>query len=311
MAIAAGDRPSTPLQRLNHGALRAAGVTAWVKRLDLAPPEVNGNKGYKLAGYIAAAARAGVAGVASFGGAWSNHLHALAAAGRAAGLATAGIVRLQAAAPWTATLEDCRRWGMRLLPVSPATYRRRGEPGLVAELAPELADYLVVPEGASGEVGVSGCAAIVAETEAQLGHAADQFWLPVGTGATLAGIARACNRAQRVVGVPILPRFGAQAEAIMHWLEAFPACGNWELLDGYHGGGYARFDRALARLITEMARDHDLPLEPVYSAKALSALLDHAARGLLAAGNTVVLVHTGGLQGLRGTAGLLRELRDA
>lgn len=273
-------------------------MSVMVKRDDLIHPQLSGNKWRKLKHTLADARQKGVTRVLSFGGAWSNHLHALAFAGRQSGLATLGLVRGEPGSTRTPTLQDCLDWGMTLHFLSRADYRRRHEPAYVAELAARFGPCAVIPEGGSNALAVRGVAELVAEIQAPF----DVVACAVGSGATLAGLAAGAPEGAQVLGIAVLKQ-GAYLEPVVRGLLAdagYPSRDNWQLLTGFHGGGYAKVGPELRAFCADVFTHTGLVLEPVYTGKLFFAVDGLLRSGHFAPGTRLVLVHTGGLQGLRG-----------
>lgn len=293
--------PATPIvQLLSPAPVGGCSLTnCRVLRLDLLNPPAGGNKHYKLQNYLAALQPGQT--LVSFGGAWSNHIHALAALGHARGFKTAGIIRGDVCTPLSATLQDARRWGMQLEFVGRSEYRRRHDPAWLATWQQRLGDCVIVPEGGAGDAGVSGCRAI-ADLVMSHAAAADIVSLAVATGSTLAGLAAALPAGKEVLGVVVLKGIARQLDAdIGTWIANQGDAGcDWQLVDDYHGGGYARCDDKLADFIVEFEQVQGIPLEPVYTGKLMHALYQMAAAGRLDPAAALLALHTGGLQGRRG-----------
>ncbi len=293
-------RPRAPLQPLQLDWLEAAGVELACLRLDLVDPLLSGNKWFKLAPYLEQAAAAGAQGVISLGGAHSNHLHALAAAGRRFGFATVGLLRGEA--QQTPTADDLQRMGMTLHWLGYGGYRARHQPDFWVPWLARYPNFQVIGEGGLGLQGASGCSCLVAMAEAQLADIGwsdfDAWWLAAGTGTTLAGLL--LGDGQRSV-------FGAQAVPNDHGVvtqvatlldEAGASARRYQLIEAARGG-FARIDEPLRQFILETEQASGVPLEPVYTGKALMALRDFCKRGQLARGSRLIFIHTGGLQGRR------------
>lgn len=284
-------RLPSPLQEVVDGRFERRGVRLLLKRDDLIHPELVGNKWRKLAPNLATA---GGRTVVTFGGAYSNHLRATAAAGRLLGLATVGVVRGQelAGRPLNPSLARCSADGMRLHFVDRSTYRRKAEPQVLAALlrAVDAEDAVVVPEGGSNARAVRGCRALGAE----LGEHADVAALACGTGGTLAGLAAGLPQGRRVLGIPVL-KGGFLATDIRRLQEgAFGGLrGSWSLDDRFHCGGYARTTPRLDAFADDFERRHGLALERVYVAKMLHALLALTEEGAFPRGTTLAAVVTG------------------
>lgn len=292
-ALRAYARVPSPLTGVDDERFAARGVRLLLKRDDLVHPEIPGNKWRKLLPNLQAAAEGGHRTVLTFGGAYSNHLRATAAAGRLLGLRTIGVVRGDELAdrPLNPSLARCAADGMRLHFVSRAAYRRRADPAWVAALHRRFGDFLPVPEGGSNAAAVRGCAELGRELRGRTDVAA----VACGTGGTLAGLAAGLGEGgPYALGVPVL-RGGflpAEVERLQRAAFGGPR-GDWRLTDRFHGGGYARGTPELAAFAEDFARRHGLPpLEPVYVPKLLSGLCTLAAEGVFPPGSTVTAVIT-------------------
>jgi 1-aminocyclopropane-1-carboxylate deaminase len=278
-----------------------------VLRLDLLGGLAPGNKSFKLQENLERARRKGLVRLVSFGGSWSNHLHALAAVGREQGFETVGIVRGEQHDRDTAMLADARRWGMRLVHVSRQEYRRRNDRDYLDALERELGPCLVIPEGGANDAGARGCMA-VGSLLAQLLPGGATVFLGVGTGTTLAGVVAGLpDDYGRVFGVSALKGALDLESRIRQGLQACGAAGGhgcWRVLHDHHCGGFARCSPELREFMQAFQRVHGIPLEPVYTGKALFAVHNLLVAGQLDASEDLVLVHTGGLQGARGFAWL-------
>ena len=278
-------------------------------RLDRTGGLAPGNKHFKLRGSIATARRQGLGRLVSFGGAWSNHLHALAAVGKEQGFATVGIVRGDEDAAESAMLRDARKWGMQLLKVSRAEYRRRHQPAYLDQLRARFAPCLVLPEGGANAAGVRGSMAI-AELLREVAPALRRVVLPVGTGTTLAGIAAGLDGSYELVGVAALKGAADLEQRVDRALA--DCCGavagaNWRILHGDHCGGFARVNSALRQFMLEFERVQRIALDPVYTGKMLFAIHQRLQRGEWHSAEPVLAIHTGGLQGRRGFPWLAAE----
>ena len=299
--------PRATLQPLHFAWLQRAGVEVAVLRLDRIDPLISGNKWFKLTGYLQAAHAAGAHGLISLGGAHSNHLHALAAAGKRFGFATVGLLRGHP--QQTPTTLDLERFGMQLHWLGFAGYRARHAPGFWEPWQERYPLLHNVPEGGGGLVGAAGCMPLVGQVREQLSTLGwDDYhgwWLAAGTGTTLAGLILGEDPQRRVYGALAVPDdhgVAAQVERIL--LEAGWGPGNHELIDASRGG-FAKVDGALLDFIRDSEAASDLPLEPLYTGKALMALKQAVEAGRFTAGQRLVFVHTGGLQGRRGFEALL------
>ncbi|MET7317698.1 pyridoxal-phosphate dependent enzyme [Streptomyces thermoviolaceus] len=291
-ALAAlGPRLPSPVQEVADERFTRRGLRLLLKRDDLIHPELIGNKWRKLAPNLRAARGRRIV---TFGGAYSNHLRATADAGRLLGLETIGVVRGEelAGRPLNPSLARCVADGMRLHFVDRATYRRKAEPDTLAAVlrAAGAEDAHVVPEGGSNALAVRGCQ----ELGAELGEQADVVAVACGTGGTLAGLAAGLPAGRRALGIPVLKGgfLTAAVEALQK--EAFGARrGDWWLDDRFHFGGYARTTPALHTFAEDFTARHGVPVERLYVAKLLYALVALAEEGAFPRGTTVAAVVTG------------------
>ncbi|MET8812191.1 pyridoxal-phosphate dependent enzyme [Streptomyces sp. NPDC004549] len=281
----------SPLTEIQDNRFSRHGVRLLLKRDDLIHPELIGNKWRKLMPNVEAA---GGRELVTFGGAYSNHLRATAAAGRLLGFGTTGVVRGQELAdrPLNPSLARCAADGMRLHFVERATYRRKDEPETLAAIlrAAGAEEAYVVPEGGSNTEAVRGCEALGAE----LRDRAEVVAVACGTGGTLAGLAAGLAPGQRALGIPVL-RGGFMEGGIRALQErAFGARrGSWSLDDRFHCGGYARTTPELEAFAEEFEKLHGLPVERLYVAKLLFALTTLAQEGAFPRGTRVAAVITG------------------
>ncbi|MGG7675831.1 1-aminocyclopropane-1-carboxylate deaminase/D-cysteine desulfhydrase [Pseudomonas sp. WC2] len=297
--------PQAPLEHLHLDWLTSAGVEVAILRLDQIDPLISGNKWFKLVEHLKAADRAGAEGIISLGGAHSNHLHALAAAGKRLGFKTVGLLRGHAQD--TPTVRDLQTFGMQLHWLGYGGYRARHQPGFWEPWHAQYPHLFAVPEGGGGLPGALGCAAINEQAQAQLPalgwsdyHA---WWLACGTGTTLAGLVLAEQGERPVHGALAVPDdhgVAQQVESIMRDAELTNA--GYALIDASRGG-FAKVDPLLLEFIEQTEQAIGIPLEPLYTGKALLALKQQVEEGRFARGTRLIFVHTGGLQGRRGFTG--------
>ncbi|MCC3772475.1 1-aminocyclopropane-1-carboxylate deaminase/D-cysteine desulfhydrase [Streptomyces sp. UNOC14_S4] len=283
-------RLPSPLEELRDERFERRGVRLLLKRDDLIHPELPGNKWRKLEPNLRAAAAEGRRTLLTFGGAYSNHLRATAAAGRLLGFATVGVVRGEELAdrPLNWSLARCAADGMRLRYVDRATYRRKAEPEVLASLADD--DCYIVPEGGSNAAAARGCA----ELGRELRGVADVVGIACGTGGTLAGLAAGLSPGQRAIGFPVLKGgfLGDEIRGLQR--EAFGGPrGSWHLEERFHGGGYAKVPAELEAFAADFTDRHGVELERLYVAKALYGLTTLVGEGAFAPGTTVAAVITG------------------
>ncbi|MCZ4605966.1 pyridoxal-phosphate dependent enzyme [Streptomyces sp. Lzd4kr] len=284
-------RLPSPLQESEDERFTRRGLRLLLKRDDLIHPELIGNKWRKLAPNLEAAAGRTVL---TFGGAYSNHLRATAAAGRLLGLPTVGVVRGQELAdrPLNPSLARCVADGMRLHFVDRSTYRHKSDPSTLAAVlhAAGAQDAYVVPEGGSNTLAVRGCRALGEELRGQ----ADVVAVACGTGGTLAGLAAGLDPGQRALGVPVLKGGFLEDDVRRLQAEAFGGPrGDWRLDDRFHFGGYARTTPDLDAFARDFEQRHSVPVEGLYVAKLLYGLVTLAEEGAFPRGTAIAAVVTG------------------
>jgi 1-aminocyclopropane-1-carboxylate deaminase len=282
-----------------------------ILRLDQIHPLVSGNKWYKLKYNLEAAKKRGQSRLLSCGGPHSNHLHALACAGKVFGFSTIAFVRGYSHLPLTETLLDCQRMGMELLFVDKKTYLKRYDP-LWCQQQAEYHESYWIPEGGNNELGIKGCAEIA---EQCLGY--DEVWMSIGSGCTFTGIAQALAGLQgtaaqlknehlkandliplRLRGVMAIKGGEALAASLLSELNE-----DCSIDCDSHLGGFGRCPDELVDLIQRYDAQ-SLPLDPVYTAKLVMAFEQYWQAGKLDANKRYLLIHSGGVQGRRGVKAL-------
>ncbi|GAB3755745.1 1-aminocyclopropane-1-carboxylate deaminase/D-cysteine desulfhydrase [Spirosoma pomorum] len=283
----------SPLQLLSDPFPKLVPIRFYIKRDDLLHPLVSGNKWRKLKHNLIAAREQDFGTLLTFGGAFSNHLYATAAAGRVFGFRTVGVVRGDELAdrPRNPTLAFCEAAGMQLHFVSRNAYGQKDDPAFIADLQHRFGPCYVVPEGGTNELAVQGTAEIIPELIQQLGKAPDYVCCAVGTGGTVLGLMQSAPEPTTVLGFLALkaPDFALPGQP--------SDAARFQLMTDYHFGGYARTTPALLDFIRTFEKRNSIRLEQVYTGKLLFGIYDLARQGYFPDGATVVAVHTGGLQG--------------
>lgn len=286
--------PHAPLEPVQLDWLN--GVELAMLRLDRIDPLISGNKWFKLTEHLNQARDAGTSGVISLGGAYSNHLHALAAAGKRFGFPTVGLLRGHPQD--TPTVLDLKAFGMQLHWLGYGGYRARHEPDFWLPWREQYPHLHPVPEGGGGLAGALGCAVLVEQAQAQLSQLVwadyDAWWLAAGTGTTLAGLVLAEAGRRTVYGALAVPDDHGVAQNVSAMVH-----NGYELIDASRDG-FAKVDPLLLDFIERTEQASGVPLEPLYTGKALLALKQQIEAGRFAPGNRLIFIHTGGLQGRRG-----------
>jgi 1-aminocyclopropane-1-carboxylate deaminase len=285
-------RLPSPLEELRDDRITAAGLRLFLKREDLISPDIPGNKWRKLKYNLEAARKHGDRALLTFGGAYSNHIRATAAAGYYFGFETVGVIRGEEHLPLNPSLDYAVRHGMRLAYLDRAAYRQKMGADVIAMLHRRFGKFYLLPEGGSNADALRGCAEIPGEIDRRF----DLACCPCGTGGTLAGLARGLGPGQRALGFSVLKggEFLTREVAALQ-REAFGAVrGNWSIEYGFHFGGFARRSAALGAFITDFEERHALTLDWVYVAKMMYGIFTLAQQGRFPAGSTIVAVITGG-----------------
>lgn len=232
--------------------------------------------------------------ILSFGGAYSNHIHALAAAGLRLGLRTTGIIRGEGDTVSNPTLKAAKGWGMDLVFVDRQDYRRRQDPEWLARFEDD--DTLLVPEGGSSPLAIPGVAELVDEVP----FSPDLWVLPCASGGTLAGLIAGKRAQEQILAIAVLKGADFITGEVCRLHLAAATTPGWRIALDHHDGGYARFSPALWQWVQAFSAETGLPLEPIYSGKAMWGLFRELAAGRIARGSKIIFIHTGGLQGLAG-----------
>jgi 1-aminocyclopropane-1-carboxylate deaminase/D-cysteine desulfhydrase-like pyridoxal-dependent ACC family enzyme len=234
----------------------------------------------------------------TFGGAYSNHIHAVAAAGALNGFQTIGVIRGEKYDPLNPTLSFAECSGMKLYYLSREQYRNKYENSVLKELKNKYGSFYLIPEGGSNAEGVKGCSEIIPELDREV----DVIVVSCGTGGTMAGIIAGLNGKKHVIGFPVLRPGGFLQKDISYLIRSYndSVYLNWHLETGYHFGGYAKYSRELIDFINNFKKKFSIPLDPVYTGKMMYGIFDLIKKGTFEKGTKILAIHTGGLQGIPG-----------
>lgn len=286
---------ATPELEVHDSVLTRADVRLWVKRLDQVHPLISGNKWYKLKYNLLHAREQGMTTLLSFGGAYSNHIHAIAAAGSAYGFETVGVIRGERHDPLNSTLQFAFDHGMQLHYIDRQTYRDKNSPIVLQGLVEHFGDFYLVPEGGTNDLAVKGCAEIINDIQQDF----DLLACACGTGGTLAGLISGLQGRRPVLGVAVLKGAGFLNDDVRALL-AQNHCdelNHWQINLDYPFGGYAKHTDELLNFIRHFEQQHNIPLEQVYTGKLMYALWDLIKAGKFDPGTRIMALHSGGLQG--------------
>ncbi|MDD1465338.1 1-aminocyclopropane-1-carboxylate deaminase/D-cysteine desulfhydrase, partial [Dolichospermum sp. ST_sed5] len=238
--------------------------------------------------------------ILTFGGAYSNHIYATAAAGNLFGFRTIGVIRGEENIPLNPTLQFAVAQGMELVYIDRQTYKKRHTEELQNQLKQRFGEVFIIPEGGCNLNGMRGCIEIL-----QTVKGFNTICLACGTGTTLAGMTLSLNPEQKVIGFPVLKGGDFLKEDINNLLTSYlnsglPAPVNspapWQLVSDYHFGGYAQVNNKLKLFCQDFQAQHEIPLDYIYTGKMFYGVMDLVAKGFFKS-ESLLLIHTGGLQG--------------
>lgn len=280
----------------------SGGVELWLKREDLLHPFISGNKFRKLKYNLIEARKNGFEKLLTFGGAHSNHIAAVAVAGKKFNFETIGIIRGEELAgnpeSWSPCLRYASENGMKLEFISREEYRLKGSVSYREQLKQSFGDFYLIPEGGTNEQAVKGCSEILLEDDRNF----DFICTSVGTGGTVAGLINSSAEDQQVLGFSAL-----KDDYLKNEIAKLTSGSNWQLILNYHFGGYAKVSAELIDFINNFYRMYAIRLDPVYTGKMLFGIFDLAENGYFPANSRILAIHTGGIQGIEGMNKLLKK----
>jgi 1-aminocyclopropane-1-carboxylate deaminase/D-cysteine desulfhydrase-like pyridoxal-dependent ACC family enzyme len=284
----------SPYRELFNDLINEAQVRVFIKRDDLIHSEISGNKWRKLKFNLKYVLENNFKGILTFGGAHSNHLSATALIGKKNRLQTIAIVRGDEHVPRSETLLFCQSNKMQLVFETRENYRKRNDEKYLEALQEKYPDYFIIPEGGANSLGVKGCEEIVSEID----HDFDYITVDCGTGATLAGMVRPLMSHQKVIGVQVLKGGDFITKEVGKFSPNYHD--KFEVWTEYHFGGYAKYAEELIDFMRLFYAQTGIKLDPVYTGKQFFAVFDQIKKGYFPKGSSIVLTHTGGLQGIPG-----------
>lgn len=269
-------------------------IQLFVKRDDLVHAYISGNKWRKLKYNLAEARRLGHAALLTFGGAFSNHIYAVAAAGQLFQFKTIGVIRGEEIKELNETLNFAAQCGMYLHFISRGDYRKKTEAGFIDRLKEKFGDFYMLPEGGTNLLAVKGASEILSPEDFA---AYDYICVCCGTGGTMAGIIAASEGKSKILGFSAL-KGDFLTDEVSRLVEAFSGkkYANWKIISGYHFGGYAKSSPELQAFIQGFITKTSIPTEFVYTGKMFFGIFDLINRGYFPAGSKVLAIHTGGLR---------------
>ncbi len=279
-------------------------ISLYIKREDLLHPYISGNKFRKLKYNLVQAKKEKKETLLTFGGAFSNHILAVAAAGKEQGFKTIGIIRgeeLKDKIAENPTLQKAKDFGMVFEFVDREIFKERGSPKFIQQLTDKFEDFYLIPEGGTNDLAVKGCQEILTGTDEKF----DYICCAVGTGGTISGLINCSKNSQQVLGFPSL-----KGDFLREDICKFVSKSNWDLISAYHFGGYAKVSEELILFINEFYLKYKIPLDPIYTGKMMYGIMDLINRNYFPKNSKILVIHTGGLQGIAGMNNLLKQKKQ-
>jgi 1-aminocyclopropane-1-carboxylate deaminase len=279
-------------------------VQLFIRREDLIHPFVSGNKFRKLKYNLAQAKQDNQKTVVTFGGAFSNHIAAVAYAAQENELQSIGFIRgeeLISKVNENPTLHFAAQCGMQLEFLSREDYRSKDSEIFTAALRHRLGSFFLLPEGGTNDLAVKGCEEILTNDDSEFNY----ICAAVGTGGTISGIINSASPHQKVLGFPAL-----KGDFLQKDIRKFVKNKNWDLIDNYHFGGYGKVSAQLIQFINEFYNQTKIPLDPIYTGKMVFGVIDLIAKNYFPEYSKILLIHTGGLQGIKGMNAKLKEKNE-
>ena len=276
-------------------------IELWIKREDLIHPFVSGNKFRKLKYNLLQAKIENKTTILTFGGAFSNHIAAVSFSGKEQGFKTIGIIRgdeLVSNVEGNPTLKFAKNCGMQFEFVSRDIYRSKTESDFLKDLNLKYGDFYLIPEGGTNDLAVKGCEEILSKEDIKF----DFVCCSIGTGGTISGIINTILPNQKVLGFPAL-----KGDFLQDEIRKFAKNNNWELILDYQFGGYAKVNLDLIEFINLFYKKYKIPLDPIYTSKMVFGVIDLIAENYFPKNTKILMIHTGGLQGIKGMNQKLRN----
>ncbi|MEL0641165.1 pyridoxal-phosphate dependent enzyme [Pseudoalteromonas aliena] len=283
------------IQQIDTAYLKKRNIYLGVKRDDLLHPLISGNKWRKLKYNLVHMKELNKTELLTFGGAFSNHIHACAAAGKEFNIKTHAIIRGPELDSDNPTLQFAKQCGMQLHVVNRIEYKQRYDQRYLETLQRRFPNAFIIPEGGTNEHALLGCKELVHSLPEH-----DYLVCPTGSGGTLAGLIEGSKANTHIIGIAVLKQAQYLNAEVKKLSSKAEKQDNWQLLTDFHDGGYGKFSPALWQFCQEMNHTYNLPLEPIYSGKMMYALWKLIEQDYFPPGSKIIAIHTGGLQGLNG-----------
>lgn len=280
----------TPIQEIHDPVFDNAGARLLIKREDLNHPFVSGNKWWKLKYNLEEAKRQNKKTLLTFGGAYSNHIFATAAAAHELGFESIGIIRGEETLALNHTLSFAKSNGMKLHYVSREQYRKKTDQEFIDQLHHLFGNFYLIPEGGTNALAVKGCEEFARTLDSDV----DYVCSPVGTGGTLAGLINGLPKSKKILGFSSLKGGEFLKQEVCQYVKV--PSDNWEVVTDYHFGGYGKIPDELISFQKRLVETHHILFDLIYGAKMMYGVFDLIQKDFFKPGSKILLIHTGGLQ---------------
>jgi len=292
------ENPITPLTEIFDPLFEQKQIRILIKREDLTDDFISGNKWYKLKYNLIEAEKLGFNTLLTFGGAYSNHIHATAAAGNKYGFKTIGVIRGEEHLPLNPTLRSAQKKGMIIEYINRKSYRNKYDESLIKALKDKFGDFYLIPEGGSNHLAIKGCAEIIPSITTDFNFICSAC----GTGGTLAGLILGLDSKSFALGFSVLKGGEFLYQNVQTLLSYYQKenLKNFLITLDYHFGGYAKTNSSLNNFCRTFEEKHNIPIEPIYTGKMFYGIYDLIRCDFFPPESKIIAIHTGGLQGMEG-----------
>lgn len=293
----------SPIQNIEEALFLEKGISVDILREDLNHLTIQGNKLRKLLYNLLNAQKKGNKTILTFGGAFSNHIAAVAAAGKEYGFKTIGLIRGEESLPLNSTLEKCVEDGMELHYIDRTTYRIKHTQDFKDYLRNRFGVFYLIPEGGTNYYAINGCMEIIEDYKEY-----NFICCPIGTGGTVAGITIANNQNSTILGFSALKGGEFLTKDISDHIQSVTndqeltedLMTSFELNTDFHFGGYAKFTEDLLIFVRNFYTKHGIKWDTIYNGKMAYGVYELIKSGFFPKNSSILLVHTGGIQGVKG-----------
>lgn len=269
-------------------------IKIFIRREDLIHPIVSGNKYRKLKYNLQFAKTENYSKLLTFGGAFSNHIAAVAFAGKELGFETVGVIRgdeLESKMFENPTLKFAHNCGMKFDFISREAYRFKESDSFMEKLIEKHQNFYLIPEGGTNDLAIKGCEEILNSQDAKF----DFICCAIGTGGTISGIINSSKSNQKVLGFSAL-----KGDFLYKDIRKFAKNTNWDIISDYHFGGYGKVSLELIQFINSFDEEYQILLDPIYTGKMVYGIFDLINKNYFPKNSKILIIHTGGLQGIEG-----------